>query len=75
MVIVVHGNQTDALPDAYRRYLAGFFQKSLGLKGGPVRLKMRTGDNPYQGRKNVLSPRQARKRKRLLEFTRRGQRR
>lgn len=75
LVIVVHGNQTDALPDAYRRYLAGFFQKSLGLKGGPVRLKMRTGDNPYQGRKNVLSPRQARKRKRLLEFTRRGQRR
>ncbi len=45
--IVIHGNQLNALPDSYRRFLAGFFQEKLGLHGTPVLIEFRTSDNPY----------------------------
>ena len=47
--IVIHGNQTDDVPDAYRRYLARFFRQHLKLHGTPVSVEFRTGDNPYKG--------------------------
>jgi len=65
-VIVIHGNQTDRLPEAYRRYLINRFRKAFKLKGTPVRLSFKTSDNPYKGRRNKLTPRQERKRKRLM---------
>lgn len=65
-VIVVHGNQTEAVPNAYRRYLARIFRKALALEGTPLRLEFRTGENPYQGRKNPLTPRQRKRRQRLM---------
>ena len=66
-VIVIHGNQTDRLPEAYRRYLINRFRKAFKLKGTPVRLSFRTSDNPYKGRRNKLTPRQERRRKRLMK--------
>ncbi|MEJ2687046.1 MAG: ribosome biogenesis GTPase Der, partial [Gammaproteobacteria bacterium] len=65
-VIVVHGNQTERVPEAYRRYLVNTFRKTLRLVGTPLRLEFKTGANPYKGRKNVLTPAQQRRRKRLL---------
>jgi GTPase len=70
-VIVIHGNQTERLPDAYRRYLANHFRKAFRLQGTPVRLTFKTSDNPYKGRRNKLTPRQERKRKRLLRHAKR----
>jgi GTP-binding protein len=66
-VIVIHGNQTDRLPESYRRYLINRFRKAFKLKGTPVRLAFKKGKNPYEGRRNVLTPRQERKRKRLMK--------
>ena len=66
-VIVIHGNQTERLPEAYRRYLVNRFRKSFKLKGTPVRLAFKTSDNPYKGRRNKLTPRQEQKRKRLMK--------
>jgi GTP-binding protein len=66
-VIVIHGNQTERLPEAYRRYLVNRFRKAFKLKGTPVRLSFKTGDNPYKGRRNKLTPRQERKRARLMK--------
>ena len=66
-VIVIHGNQTDRLPDAYRRYLINRFRKAFRLKGTPVRLAFKTSDNPFKGRRNKLTPRQERKRQRLMK--------
>ena len=66
-LIVIHGNQTSSLPKAYKRYLINFFRKTFSLIGTPVRLELRSGDNPYAGRRNKLTPRQERKRKRLLQ--------
>ena len=66
-VIVIHGNQTERVPDSYRRYLVNYFRRHLGLVGTPVRIEFRTGENPYKDRRNKLTPRQLHKRKRLLK--------
>jgi len=66
-VIVIHGNQTEKLPEAYRRYLINRFRKAFKLKGTPVRLSFKTSDNPFKGRRNKLTPRQERSRKRLMK--------
>jgi GTP-binding protein len=66
-VIVIHGNQTERVPEAYRRYLVNRFRKAFRLKGTPVRLVFKTSDNPYKGRRNKLTPRQERKRARLMK--------
>ncbi len=65
-LIVIHGNQTERLPDAYRRYLVNTFRSALRLSGTPVRLEFRTTRNPFKGRKNPLTDRQKRRRRRLL---------
>jgi GTP-binding protein len=70
-VIVIHGNQTEKLPEAYRRYLINRFRKTFKLKGTPVRLALKTGENPYKGKKNKLTPTQARKRQRLMRHVKR----
>lgn len=67
-LIIIHGNQTDHIPESYQRYLMGIFRKSLKLTGTPVRLEFKSGENPYAGKKNLLTPRQERKRKRLMTF-------
>lgn len=66
-VIVIHGNQTDSLPGSYKRFLENYFRTQLGLRGTPLRLEFRSGSNPFAGRRNELSERQIRKRKRLLK--------
>ena len=63
-LIVIHGNQTDKLPQAYRRYLMNLFRKRFDLFGTPVRIEFRSGKNPYAGRRSNLTPRQERKKKR-----------
>ena len=65
--IIIHGNQTEQVPENYRRYLAGFFRRRLRLTGMPVLIEFKHGENPYQGRKNPLSKRQVQKRKRLIK--------
>ena len=42
------GNQLDALPDAYQRYLVNGLRDAFDLKGTPIRLVMRGNSrNPY----------------------------
>jgi len=64
--IVIHGNQTESLPAVYQRYLSGRFRRAFHLQGTPLRLEFRTGGNPYQGRRNPLTPGQKKKRERML---------
>jgi len=67
-LIVVHGTQAQRLPAHYKRYLENAFREALKLRGTPVRVELRTGDNPYAGRRNTLTPRQAQHRRRMLRF-------
>ena len=46
-IIVVHGNQTAALPTSYKRYLMNTFRKILKVTGTPLRFEFRSGENPY----------------------------
>jgi GTP-binding protein len=70
-VIVIHGNQTEHVPEEYRRYLVNRFRKAFKLKGTPVRLVFKTGDNPYKDKRNQLTARQLQKRKRLMKHVKR----
>ncbi len=65
--VIVHGNQVDALPGSYKRYLTNYFRKSLGVMGTPIKVEFRESVNPYAGKKNQLTLSQQRKRKRLLK--------
>ena len=62
--IVVHGKQTNKLPNDYRRYLEKSFREALKLEGTPVRIELRSDENPFVKDEKNLSQRQvARKRK------------
>jgi GTP-binding protein len=45
--VVIHGNQTTAVPDAYTRYLVNIFRKQFDLFATPVVIEYRTDANPY----------------------------
>lgn len=66
-LIIIHGNQVDAVPDSYRRYLMNSFRKKLKLQGTPLRIEFKGGTNPFKGRSNPLTARQERKRERLIK--------
>lgn len=69
--IIIHGNRTDAIPMAYKRYLQNVYIKHFKLRGTPLFIEFRSGSNPYKDKKNKLTARQLAKRKRLKKFTRR----
>ncbi len=69
-LIVIHGNQTVAVPPAYRRYLENVYRDAFDLMGTPVKVEFRTGRNPYQGRRNPLTARQVKSRQRLKRHVR-----
>src|ERR1700761_4387064 len=45
------GNQLDALPEAYLRYLQNGLREAFDLKGTPLRFSVRNSKNPYAGKK------------------------
>ena len=45
--ITIHGNQTDKIPDSYRKYLVNYFSEQLGLSGVPIKLIFKKEKNPY----------------------------
>jgi GTP-binding protein len=44
---VIFGNQLDALPTSYERFLINGLRDTFGLHGVPIRLSKRTSKNPY----------------------------
>jgi GTP-binding protein len=55
--IVIHGNQTVSVPEAYRRYLANVYRESFDLFATPVAIEFRTDANPYDRLRGKRSPR------------------
>lgn len=64
--VIIHGNQLEALPASYRRYLENGFREALDLVGNPIQLLMREAENPFAGRPNQLTPRQKARRERII---------
>jgi GTP-binding protein len=50
---VVFCSRPDVLPDAYKRYLVNALRTDFDLPGTPIRLILRKGDNPFEGRGNT----------------------
>ncbi|MDR9438977.1 MAG: ribosome biogenesis GTPase Der [Halomonas sp.] len=61
-IIVVHGNQTGSLPEAYKRYLTNTFRKVLKVRGTPMRFEFRSGENPYDQMAGASDREKAKKR-------------
>jgi GTP-binding protein len=70
-IIIIHGNQTESVPDTYRRYLINRFRRDLKLLGTPLRIEFKSGTNPFAGRRNKLTPSQIKHRQRLKSFVNR----
>jgi GTP-binding protein len=46
-IIVIHGNSLEHVTDAYKRFLEGRFRKEFDLVGTPLRIQMKSAQNPY----------------------------
>ncbi|HZP67628.1 MAG TPA: GTP-binding protein, partial [Rudaea sp.] len=68
--VVIHGSRTRHIADGYRRYLENFFRKRFRLEGTPIRIEFRESENPYAGKRNVLTEHQQKKRRRLMRHVR-----
>lgn len=66
-IVVIHGNQTDALPVSYKRFLMNFFRQRLKLAGTPVRIQFKSSDNPFKGTRSFINERPLEKRKRIIK--------
>ena len=66
--IIIHGNQTKDIPEAYRRYLENIYRRVLNISGSPIKIEFKSGDNPFAGRKNKLTQRQMQRKRRLMKF-------
>lgn len=46
-LVIIHGNQLEAVPDSYRRYLETRFRQAFKLDGTPLRIQFKSTRNPY----------------------------
>ena len=49
-LVVVHGNSLDHITASYKRYLEGRFRAHFKLTGTPMRIEMRSAENPFEDR-------------------------
>jgi GTPase len=66
-VIVIHGKQTDKVPEHYKRYLEKTFRNVLKLEGTPIRIELRSDDNPYVEHEKGLDARQVAAKRRIAK--------
>jgi GTPase len=48
---VVFGNSVESVPESYKRYLVNGLRETFGLFGVPIRISLRSGENPYASKK------------------------
>ena len=46
-VIIIHGNSLEHVTETYKRFLEGRFRKAFNLAGTPLRIEMKTSQNPF----------------------------
>jgi GTPase len=49
---ILFGNQLDALPTSYERFLVNGLRQAFDLPGVPIRISKKTSDNPYAGKRS-----------------------
>ncbi|MES2400782.1 MAG: ribosome biogenesis GTPase Der [Pseudomonadota bacterium] len=51
-IIIIHGNSLEHVSESYKRYLEGRFRKEFELTGTPMRIQMKTSQNPYKDKES-----------------------
>jgi len=46
-IVVIHGNATEAVTEAYKRFLEGRFREHFKLSGTPLRIELKSSRNPF----------------------------
>jgi GTPase len=46
-LVVIHGTALDHLSDSYKRFLEGRLREHFKLVGTPIRIELRSGENPF----------------------------
>ena len=69
---IIHSNFSSKIPSNYKRYLINSFREELNLNGVELSIIFKKGDNPFEGKKNQLSLRQIKKKKRLVKYTKKN---
>ncbi len=64
-IVVIHGAQTDELPESYKRYLINYYRTSMQLSGTPIRIVFKSPVNPFAGTKPKMTEWAVKKRERL----------
>ncbi len=65
--IVIHGKQTNKLPGHYSRYLEKTFRTALKMEGTPIRIELKSDENPFTRKEKNLSPRQIAQKRRIAK--------
>ena len=69
---IIHSNFASKIPSNYKRYLINSFREELNLNGVELNIIFKKGDNPYEDKKNKLSTRQIKKKKRLIKHVKKS---
>ncbi len=48
---VIFANKPGELPQSYLRFISNGIREDFGIEGVPIRVMLRKGDNPYEGKK------------------------
>ena len=70
--LIIHSNQDKKIPKNYKKYLQNSFRSELGLKSIQLKIIYRKSQNPFEGKKNKLSERQIKKKKRLIKHVKKS---
>ena len=70
--LIIHSNQDKKIPKNYKKYLQNRFRSELGLKSIQLKIIYRKSQNPFEGKKNKLSERQIKKKKRLIKHVKKS---
>lgn len=71
-IIVIHGKQTEKVPESYKRYLEKTFRHVLKLEGTPVRILLRSDDNPFVEHEKGLTGQQVAQKRRITKNNKRS---
>ena len=65
---IIYGNQTKKLRGNYKKFIENQIRSRFSLLGTPIELFFKDSKNPFSDRKNKLSSRQWKKRRRVIRL-------
>lgn len=70
--LIIHANVSTKIPSNFKRYLINSFRDELSLKSIGLNVIFKKGENPFEGKKNELTTRQIKKKKRLVKHVKKS---